>query len=146
MSVRFLIWGYWSQSPEDIQGGPYSPGETLFKHTQSKHLKSLEQGRHCCCLVVQSCPTLVTPWTEACQAPLSMGFPKQECWSRLPFPSQGDLPHSGMESTSPDNARGFFTTEPPGKPSGQALFLSIFLPLVPTLPASCCLCLPTLRF
>ena len=129
-----MIWGYWSQSPEDIQGGPYSPRETLFKHTQSKHLKSLEQCRHCCCLVVQSCLTLVTPWAEACQAPLSVGFPKQECWSQLPFPSPG------MESTSPDNARGFFTTEPPGKPSGQALFL------VPTLRSSRCLCLPTLRF
>ena len=33
-----------------------------------------------------------TPWTVAYQAPLSMGFSKQECWSGLPFPSPGDLP------------------------------------------------------
>ena len=34
-----------------------------------------------CCLVAQSCPTFSTPWTTARQAPLSMGFPRQECWS-----------------------------------------------------------------
>ena len=43
-------------------------------------------------LVTKSCPTLVTPWTLACQAPLSMGFSKEEYWSGLPFPSPGDLP------------------------------------------------------
>ena len=43
-------------------------------------------------LVTKSCPTLATPWTVACQAPLSMGFSRQEYWSELPFPSPGDLP------------------------------------------------------
>ena len=43
-------------------------------------------------LVTKSCPILVTPWTVACQAPLSMGFSSQEYWSRLPFPSPEDLP------------------------------------------------------
>ena len=43
----------------------------------------------------------VTPWTVACQAPLSMGFPRQEYWSGLPFPSPGDLPSPGIEPTSP---------------------------------------------
>ena len=38
-------------------------------------------------LVIQSCPTLVTPWTVAHQVPLSMGFSRQEYWSGLPFPS-----------------------------------------------------------
>ena len=42
-------------------------------------------------LVSKSGPTLVTPWTVACQAPLSMGFSRQEYWSGLPFPSPGDL-------------------------------------------------------
>ena len=42
----------------------------------------------------------VTPWTVACQAPLSMGFPRQEYWSGLPFPSQRDLPHPGIELRS----------------------------------------------
>ena len=41
----------------------------------------------------------VTPWTVAYQAPLSMGFSRQECWSELPFPSPGDLPNPGIEPT-----------------------------------------------
>ena len=52
-------------------------------------------------LVTKSCPTLVIPWTVACQAPLSMGFSRQECWSRLPFPSPGDLPDPGIKPSSP---------------------------------------------
>ena len=43
----------------------------------------------------------VTPWTVACQAPLSMGFSRQEYWSELPFPSPGDLPGPGIELGSP---------------------------------------------
>ena len=42
-----------------------------------------------------------TPWTVARQAPLSMGFPSQACWSGFPFPSPGDLPDRGTELTSP---------------------------------------------
>ena len=42
-----------------------------------------------------------TPWTVAYQAPPSMGFSRQECWSGLPFPSPGDLPHPGIEPGSP---------------------------------------------
>ena len=57
-----------------------------------------------------------TPWTVVCQAPLSMGFPRQEYWSGLPFPSPGDLPDPGIKPASPALAGGFFTTEPPGKP------------------------------
>ena len=48
-----------------------------------------------------------------------MGFPRQECWSELPFSSPGDLPDLGTEPTSPAClalAGGFFTTEPPGEP------------------------------
>ena len=44
-------------------------------------------------LVARSCPTLVTPWTVAFQAPLSMRFPRQEYWSGLPFPAPGDIPN-----------------------------------------------------
>ena len=55
----------------------------------------------------------VTPWTVARQAPLSMGFSRQEYWSGLPCPPPGDLPDSGMEPESlmsPAMAGGFFTT------------------------------------
>ena len=62
--------------------------------------------------------SFVTPWTVACQAPLSMGFgfPRQEYWNGLPFPPPVDLPVPGIEHTTPALAHGFFTTEPPGKP------------------------------
>ena len=46
-------------------------------------------------------PTLVTPWTVACQAPLSVGFSRQEYWTGLPFPFPGDLPNLGIEPRSP---------------------------------------------
>ena len=55
----------------------------------------------------------VTPWTVSCQAPLSMGFSRQEYWSKLPFPPPGDLPDPGTEPMSlmsPALAGGFFTT------------------------------------
>ena len=42
-----------------------------------------------------------TPWTVAYQAPPSMGFSRQECWSGLPFPSPGDLPDPGIKPRSP---------------------------------------------
>ena len=56
--------------------------------------------------------SFVTPWTVTCQAPLSIGFPRQEYWSGLPFPSPGDLPDSGIKPMPPALAGGFFTTEP----------------------------------
>ena len=43
----------------------------------------------------------VTPWTVACQTPLSIGFPRQEYWSGLPIPSPGELPDPGIKSASP---------------------------------------------
>ena len=42
-----------------------------------------------------------TPWTVAHEAPLSMGFPRQEYWSGLPFPSPGDFSRSGIEPEAP---------------------------------------------
>ena len=45
--------------------------------------------------------SIETPWTMAHQAPLSMGFSRQEYWSRLPFSSPGDLPNPGMDPASP---------------------------------------------
>ena len=56
----------------------------------------------------------MTPWTVAHQAPLSMGFSRQEYWSGLPFPPPGDLPDLGVEPTSPALAGGIFNTEQQG--------------------------------
>ena len=54
-----------------------------------------------CLECAQPCPTLQPQWTVACQAPLSMGFPRQEYWSGLPFPPPGDLPNPGIKPESP---------------------------------------------
>ena len=71
-------------------------------------------------LCVLSCVQIfATPWTVALQAPLSMGFPRQEYWSGSLFSPPGDLPHPGIKLMSPAAhalAGVFFTTEPPGKP------------------------------
>ena len=69
------------------------------------------------CLVVSDS---ATPWTVALQAPLSMGFSRQEYWSELPFSPPGDLSHLGIQPDSPVDpalADRFFTIEPYGKPT-----------------------------
>ena len=70
-------------------------------------------------MVVQSLSSFqlfAAPQTIARQAPLSLGFPRQEYWRGLPFASPVDLPDPGIEPMSPALAGRFFTTEPPGKP------------------------------
>ena len=61
------------------------------------HVSGFEIAQLGSSLVAKSYLTLVTPLTIACQAPLSMGFPGQQYWSGLPFPSPGDLPNPGIE-------------------------------------------------
>ena len=58
----------------------------------------------------------VTPWAVTYQAPLSMGFSRQEYWNGLPFPSPGDLPDPGIEPRSPTLQADTLPSEPPGKP------------------------------
>ena len=79
----------------------------LTKKTKQHQFKQ----RLCVCLF--SCVGLFG--TVAHQAPLSMGFPKQESWSGLPFPPPGDLPDPGIKCVSPALAGRFFTTVSPGK-------------------------------
>ena len=55
--------------------------------------------------------SFVTPWTTMHQAPQSMGFPSQEYWNGLPFPSPGKIPDPSIRPMSPALAGGFFTTE-----------------------------------
>ena len=76
------------------------------------------QWNTCCCAVTKSCPTLCNPMDCTCQAPLSMGFSRQEYWSGLSFPPPEDLLDPWTEPTSPVSpalAGRFFTAEPPGK-------------------------------
>ena len=73
-----------------------------------------------------SCVQLfATLWTEAHQAPLSMGFSWQEYWSGLPFPPPEDLPDSGIEPMSPAFQEDSFTAEPPGKPMELSIHVSL---------------------
>ena len=69
------------------------------------------------------------------QAPLPMGFSRQEHWSGLPFPFPGDLPDSGIKLTSPALAGGFFTSESSGIESRLTMFskriqMSSFLDII----------------
>ena len=63
-----------------------------------------------------------TPWTVAYQAPPSMGFSRQECWSGLPFLSPGDLPDPGIKPRSPAWQADALPSEPPGKPLNDLTF------------------------
>ena len=74
--------------------------------------------------------SFLTPCTVACQAPLSVGFLRQEYWSGLPLLSPGDLSDLGIESVFPALAWGFFTTEPPGKPPGKMYCVFKVIPLL----------------
>ena len=73
----------WGLAVSLLQGLPHSPGRSKCSVR--------------CCLV----NSFATPWTAVYQAPASTGFPRQEYWSGLPFPYPGDLPHPGIEHTSP---------------------------------------------
>ena len=59
----------------------------------------------------------VTPWTAACQAPLSKGFSRQESWSGLPFPSLGNLSTPGITLVSPALQVDSLLSETPGEPN-----------------------------
>ena len=109
----------------DEVGGPFTlslPMNFHFKvdlHIPSCNFKFVWPANHVC--AQSPCVQLFeTPQTVAHQAPLSMGFSRQEYWSRLPFPPPGDLPDPEFQPTSlasPALASGIFTTAPPGNPS-----------------------------
>ena len=70
--------------------------------TGKKADERVERSLDCsmCCAQSLSVSDSVAPWTVARQAPLSMGFSRQECWSWLPFLTLGDLPNQGTELES----------------------------------------------
>ena len=73
----------------------------------------------CCCLVTKSYQTLLQchePYV-ASQASLSVGFPRQQSWSGLPFPSSGNLPDPGIKPMSPALQADSLPCEPPEKPN-----------------------------
>ena len=86
-----------------FKGGQYY---LHYHHSLKVKVKSLNRVR-----------LFATPWTVARQAPLSMGFSRQEYWSGLPFPYPGDLPNPGIEPGSPALQADALSSEPPGKPT-----------------------------
>ena len=88
---------------------PSSPAPNPSQHQSLFQCKSESE-------VAQSCPTLCGLWTVAHQAPLSMGFSRQEYWTGLPFPSPGDLPDPGIKPRSFKLQANALTSAPPGKP------------------------------
>ena len=71
-------------------------------------------------MLVSRAQLFATLWTVALQAPLTMGFPRQEYWSELPFPSAGDLPNPGIKPGFPALQADSLTAESPGKPTWNA--------------------------
>ena len=102
--------------------------------SRSSHNKYQGLISLCCAVLTHFSPVQLfgTLWTVACQDPLSMGFPRQQYWSELPFPSLGDLSDPGVEPRAfapPALAGVFFTTEPPGKPQYLSHFNYNYNPL-----------------
>ena len=106
-----------------ITPAPENLLKCIYKQMGRKASDEILKSYMCVCML--SCAQLfATPCIEVFQAPLFMGFPRQEHWSGLPFPSPEDLPNPGTEPRSPPLAVGFFTTAPPGKPllKGQTIY------------------------
>ena len=115
---RMDVQGRWIWEWESIPGKENS-WVKMWRPEITQH--TCAQGIHVC-MCIQSLSRVwlfVIPWTVAHQAPLSMGFPRQEYWRGLPFPPPGDLPNPGIELATlevPALEGKFFTTEPPGNP------------------------------
>ena len=101
----------WSQFPDQGSNPCPCTGKSNLNHWTARKVP------YCCsCSVAQSCLTLCKPMVCSRPAYLSMGFPRQEYWSGLPFLPAGDLPNPGIQPRSPALAGRFHTTEPPRKP------------------------------
>ena len=120
-----------TQQAGSMEGGPWDVYDHKFKLSPvgmvvcfSPTLLSVRQPM-CVCQSLIHVQLFATPWTVAHQAPLSMGFSRQEYWSGLPFPSPGDLPNPGIKPRSPTFQADSLPSEPPGKPELVLLELRI---------------------
>ena len=97
-----------------------------FLSSLEPRLSSLTVWCHACMLSLFSRVQLfVMPWTAIHQAPLSMGFSRQEYWIGLPFPPPGDLPDPGIEPGSPALQADSLPSKPPGKPFTSFFFITV---------------------
>ena len=120
ISLGQTLWGNWQSllNPGE-EWYPKPPGKTWWAWIGSFHgFKSM-----CVCVCVLRCFSCVwvfeTLWTVTRQAPLSMGFSRQEYWSEAPFPSPGNLPDPRVKPRSPQFQEDSLPSEPPGKPMIQ---------------------------
>ena len=131
-SMGFSRQEYWSglpcPPPEDLPNpgiklrSPASQADSFLSEPPGKPYNSKSEVK----VKSLSCVRLFeTPWTIACQAPLSMGFSRQEYCSGLPCPPPGDLPNPGIKLRSPALQAGCLPSEPPGKP-GKSQSQSLF--------------------
>ena len=118
-------WGY-CQDLASVKQTFVKPHARLILGTKGKMVNRTEKVCPCEAYILAVCACMLvisdsaTPWTIACQPPLSMGFSRQEYWSGLPFPPPGYSPNRGIKPMSPASpalAGRFFTSEPPGKHS-----------------------------
>ena len=79
----------------------------------------------CVCQLLSCVLFFATSWTVACQAPMPMGFSRQEYWSGQLFPSPADLPDSGTEPRFPALQADSLLPEPPGKPLIQSRYTQV---------------------
>ena len=102
----------------------YNTGETaqsLPLHKTPNYCFHRVTSHTCCAVLSRSVVSnSATPWTVAHQAPLSMGFSRQEHWSSLPCPPPGDLSNAGIKPTSPV-LQVDLPSEPPGKPQNTGV-------------------------
>ena len=138
-SMGFSRQEYWSGLPFPLQGIFLAQGSNscllCLLHWQEGSLPLAPAWKPvcrcvymCCCIVAKLCSTLCNPWTVDRQAPLFTGFPRQEYWSGLPFPSTGYLPDPGINPVSPALAGGFFNSEPSRKPKHmcRCVYVSVY--------------------
>ena len=92
--------------------------------TVTKSLVNIPHLVISCVSCSQSCLTLCDPRTVACQAPLSVGFFRQEYWSELPFPTPGDLPNPGIKPRSPALQADALPSESPGESSKTLVIIN----------------------
>ena len=124
LQTRMLEWVAIS-SPRDLPNLGIQPGcpelkaDSLPPEPLRKPTISKERFKCIALISFYFQPTFATIWTVAHQAPLSMGFSRQECWSGWPLPPPGELPIPGIEPKFSALVGRFFTTEPPGKPLGR---------------------------
>ena len=115
-SIGFSRQDSWNGLPFPSPGDLPDPGIKLRSSPtfQADTLTSEPPGSHKVKVKSLSCVRLfATPWMVAYKAPQSMRFSRQEYWSGLPFPSQGDLPNPGIEPGSPALQTDALPSEPP---------------------------------